>query len=320
MRWIFTILLITTTALSTTIKFGRDTIFEGTSLTFENVSLLVDFISDSLEYDEPKIVSNSTFTLLQFNGKSVLFSAGRMALGSGTPSKITLSVEEFLDFFDIPYEKEENVYLIPECLLENFETIGRNVTIEYYGNPAFHYEMKGKVLRVISEGYVMYAGKVYKPDEVILEIETSGTKIGKIAEKTGKDVVEILRKNLEDRIVIVAAGSGLLPPLPVGSFGVVVAKGNGIVIVRPPSPDLEGLDEDAYESSLEIAMLVSRRLGYRFEKAPVIDIPPGTPGVFILVRNEEELEEIVNMIGRVMGIEKIVNSAPPFSELPDLGG
>ena len=320
MRWILAFFLISTITFSATLRLGRDVLFEGDSLSFEDVSLLVYFIADSLEYDEPKIVSNSTFTLLQFNGKSLLFSDGGMALGSGTPSKTSLSVEEFLDFFEIPYEMEESGYVIPECLLWNFQSVGRNLTIEYYGNPAFRYEMKGKVLRIISEGYVMYAGKVYKPGETVVEIETSGTRVGKIAESVGKDVLEILRKGMENKIVVVAAGSGLLPPLPVGSFGVVVARGKGLVIVRPPSPDLEGLDREAYESSLEIAMLVSRRFGYRFEKAPVVDIPPGTPGIFVLVRSEEELEEIVNMIGRVMGIEKIVNSAPSFSELPDLGG
>ena len=320
MRWILTLFLISTIALSTTLKLGRDILFEGDTLSFEDVSLILNFISDSLEYDEPKVVHNSTFTLLQFNGKSLLFSDRGMALGNGTPSKTSLNVEEFLDFFEIPYEREEDGYLIPECLLGNFQTVGRNLTIEYYGNPAFRYEMRGKVLRIVSEGYVMYAGKIYGPGETISEIETSGTGIGRIVESAGKDVLEILEKGMENRIVIVAAGSRLLPPLPIGSFGVVVARGNGIVMVRPPSPDLGGLDEEAYESSLEIAMIVSRRFGYRFEKAPVVDIPPGTPGVFILVRNEEELEEIVNTIGRVMGIEKIVNSAPPFSELPDLGG
>jgi len=70
---------------------------------------------------------------------------------------------------------------------------------------------------------------------------------------------------------------------------------------------------------LDIARIISRDLGYRIETFPMIDIPPGTPALVVLLRDKEDFIKILNIVRRMTGIEKIVNSAPDFDKLPDLG-
>ncbi len=317
MRW-FALVIIPFLGLATQIWLGRDLLFQGEVLFFDDIVLLSYFISDTLEYDEPKVIEEPTFTILQFNGRSVLEAGGKMVLGSGIPSIDGIKPEELLDFFDLPYEKEGGVLRIPECFLKSVKVEGRSVVVEYYGNPAFVYSVSGGKLVLRSSGYVFYAGKVYEPGEEIMEIDVGKFEIRRIVEGAGRDVVELGRRGMR-KIIVVEAGKGLLPPLPLESFGVVLAKGEGVVIVRPPSPDLHGLDERSYELSLQIAEVISRNLGYKIEEVPLMDLPPGAPAVFVLAREEKDVGEIINLVRRMTGIERIVDSSPPFPELPDLG-
>ncbi len=317
MRWIVFV-LIPFLGVASQIWLGRDLLFQGESLSFDDIVLLSYFISDALEYDEPKVIEEPTFTLLQFNGKSVLKVGGRMVLGNGTPSVDEVAPKEFLDFFDLPYEEEGNDLRVPECFLKSVRVKGRSVVVDYYGNPSLIYSVSNGKLLLKSIGYVFYAGKVYHPSEVVLGIEVGEFGVKRVVEETGRDVVELGKKGMR-KIVVVEAGKGLLPPLPMESFGIVLARGEGIVIVRPPSPDLHGLDENPYEISLQIAEVISRNLGYRIEEVPLKDLPPGAPAVFVLVRKEKDVGEIINLVRRMTGIERIVDSAPPFPELPDLG-
>ena len=51
----------------------------------------------------------------------------------------------------------------------------------------------------------------------------------------------------------------------------------------------------------------------------MIDIPPGTPAIVVLLKSREDFMKVLNIVRRMTGIEKIVNSAPDFDKLPDLG-
>ena len=316
---ILSILLITTLAFSYSLWLGRDLLFQGDSLHFDDVENAVYFISDALEYDEPVVSRNSTFTILQFNGKVILETNGLMALGSGTPNISGLDVEKFLNFFDLPYIRKGSSMIIPECIFKGTRIEGNSLIVEYYGNPAFRYIKSKSSLDIISTGYVMYAGNVYRPGDVILKVDIGNFSFSVSRESIGRDIIALEKPGEERKILIVSAGSGMMKPLPQDSFGIVLARGSGIVIVRPVSPDLEGLDKKAFESAMDVARIISRDLGYRIETFPMIDIPPGTPAVVVLLRDRGDFMKVLNIVRRMTGIEKIVNSAPDFDKLPDLG-
>ena len=316
---VLTIILIATVAFSYSLWLGRDLLFEGESMYFGDIENVVYFIADALEYDDPIVTKTSTFSILQFNGKAILEKGGMMALESGTPSIPYLDVEKFLEFFDIPYIQNGSSLMIPECILKGTRMEGNNLMVEYYGNPAFEYVKDGNFLDIISTGYVLYAGNVYKPKDIALRIDIGKSSFSMRQERVGKDILTLEKPGEERKILIVSVGSGMMKPLPQDSFGIVLARGNGIVIVRPISPDLEGLDKKAFENAMDIAKIISRDLGYRIETFPMIDIPPGTPAVVVLLRDRNDFMKILNIVRRMTGIEKIVNSAPDFDKLPDLG-
>lgn len=312
-------LLITTIAFSYTLWLGRDLLFEGEAMRFEDIENVSYFIADSLEYDEPVLTEEPTFTVFQFNGRAILYIDGKMALGSGTPTVSEIGVKEFLDFFEVPFIQIGSSFIVPECILKGVDVKGNNLLVEYYGNPALKYVKNGSFLELISAGYVMYAGKIYKPKETILKIDIGDSSFSLSREYAGKDIITLEKPGESRKILIVSVGSGMMKPLPLSSFGLILARGNGIVIVRPISPDLEGLDRKAFDISFEIAKIISRNLGYRLETFPMIDIPPGTPALVVLLRSREDLMKILNIVRGMTGIEKIINSAPDFDRLPDLG-
>ena len=319
MKITLSVLLITTLAFSYSLWLGRDLLFEGEGMCFEDIEKTVYFVADALEYDEPILTRTSTFTLLQFNKGVVLESEGRMALGNGTPSTSKISVDRFLNFFEIPYTRDGSSLIIPECILKGAKIEGNNLIVEYYGNPAFKYIKEENSLKIVSMGYVMYAGNMYMPEDTILRVKIGKFSFSISRESVGKDIISLEKPGEERKILIVSVGSGMMKPLPLDSFGIIVARGSGIVIVRPMSPDLEGLDKKAFNTALDIARIISRDLGYRIETFPMIDIPPGTPALVILLRDKEDFIKILNIVRRMTGIEKIVNSAPDFDKLPDLG-
>ncbi len=315
----FAVLLISTVALSTSLWLGRDLLFEGESMAFQDIVNVSYFIADALEYDEPVLTENATFTLFHFNERAILEIGGKMALGNGTPSVEKVNVRNFLSFFDIPYTENGSSTIIPECIIKGVKFRGGNLFVEYYGNPAFDYSTGSGFLDVESLGYVLYAGKIYKPGERIMRLEVGNVRAFLGGEAKGRDIVILEKPGEERKILVVAAGSGMMKPLPSSSFGLILARGNGIVIVRPVSPDLEGLDKKAFNIASDMATVISRDLGYRIEYFPMVDIPPGTPAVVVLLRSREDLMRVLDIVRRMTGIEKIVNSAPDFSELPDLG-
>ncbi len=312
-------LLITTMTFSYTLWLGRDLLFEGDMMRFEDIENISYFIADSLEYNEPVVTNEPTFTVFQFNDRAILKINGKIALGSGTPTVSEISIKEFLSFFEIPYTQVGSSLIIPECILKGVDVKGNNLLVEYYGNPAIEYEKNKNFLKLVSVGYVMYAGKIYKPKETILKIDIGNSSFSLSREYIGKDIITLRKPGESRKILIVSVGSGMMKPLPLSSFGLILARGNGIVIVRPTSPDLEGLDKRAFEISFEIAKIISRNLGYRLETFPMIDIPPGTPALVVLLKSREDLMKILSIVRRMTGIEKIINSAPDFDRLPDLG-
>lgn len=62
----------------------------------------------------------------------------------------------------------------------------------------------------------------------------------------------------------------------------LVGYGDGRIIVRSFSKDLNGLDLPAYSESLKLARKIANELGYKLEECPVYDIPVGVIGMIVL--------------------------------------
>ncbi len=320
MRKAILFLLIPLVLFGVDLRVGREVLFSSQSgmLSFDNIVLIIQAISELLEYPPPKIVSNENFTALEFNDKVIGYDGKSMILGEGKPQTEFLTPKEFLEFFYIPYVYESNSYIVPECMILNLRKIGGSLEVTYVGNPAFIYRMSGDSLVILSTGYVFYSGEIYGPGETISRFRVRGYEIGKVLEGEGKDVVKLVKAGEGKKILMFPYGSSLIKPLSPLGLGVILAKGKGSVIVRPPAPELKGLDIESFENGKKIGESLARKLGYTFEICPVVGVPPGSTYLLVLLKSENDWKNLAEILRELSGIEKTIDYTDTFDSLPVL--
>ena len=302
------------------VQIGNLVVFQGgDGMSFKDVLLLTRSLSYFLEYDDPIVSKKGRFTALHFSGKTIIFDGKRMILAGSNLEGERIPPKDILNFFYVPYTQEGSRVIIPESVVLNIKMEGNAILVDYIGNPSFVYRIIGGLFTVVSTGYVKFLGDVYPPSTTIYTKMVGRYEIGKVIEEPGRDVVQLVPKKKERKLLIVPYGSSAVKPIPPGSFGVVLARGEGSVIVRPRAPELSGLDDEPFKSSMNLAEKLASSLGYKLEICPVLKIPPASPYVLVLLRDEGDFERIKKIVKELSGVEKVVDFTTDFLSLPDLG-
>jgi len=306
--------------LPAALQVGKEIVFISKDgfLNFDEAKKIVDYLSFYLEYQAPKLVKNKDYKAIIFNDKILGYDGKSYILHDGNIVKSKLSVKELLDYFYIPYVNVKGDIIVPATFVESIEPAGVTLTVNYLGIPKLYYRVKNGILEVVSTGYVFYAGDVYKPGDVLFRTKVGNFEVGKILETRGKDVVKLIKSGEEKKIVIIPYNPNnfsLIKPLPYESIGAVVGKGKGVVIVRPTTPDLQGLDKEFFEIAKDTGKKLAKALRYNFEICPIKGIPPASSYILIILENPDDYRKLPVLLRRLSGIEKIIDFTTSYDKL-----
>ncbi len=306
------------------LSIGGEIVYSSTSvfISYIEAKKIVDVISFFLEYPAPKFVKNEDYHAIIFNDRILGYDGKDYILQDGNVIKDKLSVKEFLDYFYIPYIQLKDVIIIPSSFIESIEPAGVTLTVNYLGIPKLYYRVRDGVLEVVTIGYTFYAGDIYKPGEVLFRTKVGNFEVGKIFEERGKDIVKLIKKGEEKKIVLIPYNPNnfsLIKPLPFESVGVVVGRGKGVVIVRPTTPDLRGLDKEFLSISKDIGEKLAKALGYNFEICPIKGIPPASSYILVVLESPNDYKKLPGLLRRLSGIEKIVDFTTSYDQLFNFG-
>ena len=306
------------------LNVGKEVVYSSKSvfLSYIEAKKIVNAVSFLLEYPPPKFVINKDYQAIIFNDRVLGYDGKDYILQDGKVTKNNLSVKELLDYFYIPYIQYENTVIIPSSFIESIKLAGVTLTVNYLGIPKLHYRVKDGTIEVVSTGYTFYAGDIYRPGEVIFKAKVGEFEVGKILEERGKDVVKLIKKGEEKKIMMIPYTPhdfSLIKPLPFGSIGVVIGRGRGVVIVRPTTPDLRGLDKEFFSMSKDIGEKLAKALGYNFEICPIKGIPPASSYILVVLENPDDYKKLPELLRRLSGIEKIVDFTTSYDQLFNFG-
>ncbi|MCD6450211.1 MAG: DUF4941 domain-containing protein [Thermotogaceae bacterium] len=305
-------------------QIGREIIYtsESVFLNFDDTRKIVDAVSFFLEYQPPKFVENKDYQAIIFNDRILGYDGKDYILHDGNVIKDSLSVKELLDYFYIPYVSVKNKIIVPSAFVESIESAGVLITVYYLGIPKLYYGVKNGIFEVFSTGYTFYNGEIYNPGEVLYQIRVGNFEVGEVVEEQGKDIVKLIKKGEEKKVVIIPYNPNnfsLIKPLPYESIGIVVGKGKGIVIVRPTTPDLQGLDREFFKLAKNTGQKLAKALRYNFEICPIKGIPPASSYILVVLENPDDYRKLPGLLRRLSGIEKIVDFTVSYDQLFDFG-
>ncbi len=320
MRKFLIFVLTISVVFGVTVRIGEGVVvYTGDGLlSFRDVIILTKAVSEFLGYDVPKLSKKDDLIGLYFNRKTLIYDGKKIILTGRNVEAEKVDVKILLDFFNLPYEKVNEDYIIPECVIVNITKNGGVFTVSYYGNPAFVYKVISDVFSVISTGYVKYLGDIFSPGDMLFSQRVGKMEISKLEEESNMDIIVLTKKVFEKKIFIYPYGSTLVKPLPPKNLGVLVAKGEGSVVVRPHTAELEGLEDEFVEYAYNIGTKLAEKMGYKFEIFPAAGLLPGSSYVLILLKDVKDYELVKKLLKELTGIEKVVDFVTDFNILPDL--
>ncbi len=312
---IWILVMIPIFSLSITLNLGRECVYSGGDLpNFSVLEKVLTLISDYLGYTPPTRDSVADSEYLEFRGKilGVSKSTGNYTLGEKTVEPEFMSLKRILEYFDIPILEKKGTLIVPECVLRDIRVDPNSAKIYYSGNPAFVYKTSGTSLKIVSTGFVLYGEKIYEPGETIVEIPSYGMKVAKILEHLGNDLIFMEKLESTEKLILEDFGSWGGKPIPTRTMLILFGRGSGLVVIRPFSRDLKGIDLEAFRSSEKLARRVANILGYSFEICPLADLPIGSKSMAIFLKKGDEFKEILEILREMIDFEILDNRVDAF--------
>ncbi|WP_296907600.1 DUF4941 domain-containing protein [Thermotoga sp.] len=266
---------------------------DATSLNFDEFLQVLVEHSNIFETTPPSTGTVGSLRYLEYNGhvlanvEDLYILDNNKLPSSGVPA-------ETLKLFGVDYVQTDGKIRIITCCVNSIEEIGRTIVVNYEGERCFNVEEDGE-MKIVAEDWLNFRGEPVAPGDVLFEKKE--VEVEKTAESNGQFRI-LLKLRTAGGYVVEPLGERV-DPFEKGTV-FLVGYGDGRVIVRSFSKDLNGLDLPAYSNSLKIAKQIANEMGYRIEECPIYDIPVGVTGVVVLLRQKEDMPEFLNVIERLM--------------------
>jgi len=285
--WLISILFVT-------VSLADTLTLDATLLNFDETLQILLEHSKIFETTPPSTGTVGSLKYLEYNGHVLANVEDLYILDNNKLPNPGVPVET-LKLFGVDYVQADGNIKIITCRVNSIEEIGRTIVVNYEGERNFDIEQAEDSMKIVAKDWLVFRGKPAAPGDVLFEKRE--VVVEKTAESDGQ--FRVLLKLKESAGYIVKPLGERIDPFEKDTV-FLVGYGDGRVIVRSFSKDLNGLDLPAYSNSLKIAKRIADEMNYRIEICPIYDIPVGVTGVVVLLREEEDMPELLDVIERLM--------------------
>ncbi|ACB08538.1 DUF4941 domain-containing protein [Thermotoga sp. RQ2] len=267
---------------------------DATLLNFDDLLQLLEIHSRVFDVTPPSTGTVGSMRYLEYNGHVLANVEDLYILDNSKLPSPGVPVET-LKLFGVDYIQTGDGVEIITCRVNSIEEMGRTIVVYFEGEKNFDVEQTQDSVRIIAKDWLLFRGVVKMPEEVLYEKEN--VRIERTAESDGQFRI-LLSAESVGKYVVKPFGERVDPYEKDVVF--LVGYGDGRIIVRSFSKDLNGLDLPAYSESLKLARKMANELGYKLEECPVYDIPVGVIGMIVLLKGKDEMPVFLNTVERLM--------------------
>ncbi|PLV56864.1 DUF4941 domain-containing protein [Thermotoga sp. SG1] len=280
--------------LSFTVSLAETFTLDATLLNFDEILQVLMEHSRIFETTPPSTGTVGSLRYLEYNNH-VLANVENLYILDNNKLPDPGVPLETLKLFGVDYVQSDGTIRMITCRVNSIEEIGRTIVVNYEGERNFDIEQTEDSMKIVAKDWLVFRGKPAAPGDVLFE--KGEAVVEKTAESDGQFRV-LLKFKQATGYVVKPLGERIDPFEKDTVF--LVGYGDGRVIVRSFSKDLNGLDLPAYSNSLKIAKKIADEMGYRIEICPIYDIPVGVTGVVVLLRDEKDMSKLLDVIERLM--------------------
>ncbi|MGJ8455135.1 DUF4941 domain-containing protein [Pseudothermotoga sp. U03pept] len=268
------------------------------SADLQNTMSWSSFVSFFEEYtkilgiDSPSTGQIGDFQYLVWAGHTIGFdkNADVFIIDGITKKSKVVPFKDILSAFQLLFIEQESKIVLPDMVIDKVSQMGDIIEITYEGINRLVFKQEEGLITVLSKGYVIANGSVYKPGQLVQSLPTD-RKIEQEIQMPGLIRLVLVPEGFSYHNLVVAR---LGQSLEASKSDVVVFYSNGDdrIIIRPYAPEFEGSDWPFYAHTKRIAQQLAVRFDLKLEICPIYDLPVGKIAMVLLLSDEQRLLEI----------------------------